>query len=135
MKKISVFILLIALGLSLAACGGSGAASSRLDVTMTEFSFTPADYTVAAGQQVSLHLTNNGAVTHSFVIMKKDATIGNDFTAEDEANIYWRVNVDAGQDVTQTFTAPADPGDYQVICAEPGHFTAGMAAKMHVVSP
>lgn len=135
MKRISLSIVLIALSLSLAACGGGSSASSNLNVTMTEFSFTPADYTVKAGQQVNLHLTNNGAVTHSFAILKKDANIGSDFTADDEQFVYWRANVDAGASSTETFTAPSDPGDYQVICAEPGHYTAGMVAKLHVVSP
>lgn len=135
MKRISLFIVLVAVGLSLAACGGSSGPSSKLDVTMTDFSFTPAEYTVAAGQQVSLHLINNGAVEHSFVIMKKDTTVGDDFTADDEPNVYWQTKLASGSDMTETFTAPTEPGDYQVVCGIAGHFISGMVATMHVVAP
>lgn len=134
MKRSLVFTVLFTVGMGLAACGGSSGPSSKLDVTMTEFAFTPAEYTVPAGQQVTLNLVNNGAVEHSFIIMKKDVNIGDEFTEEDEPNVYWRTNVPAGSTAKETFTAPGEPGDYQVICGIAGHYTAGMVAKMHVVS-
>jgi uncharacterized cupredoxin-like copper-binding protein len=60
--------------------------------------------------------------------------IGDDFGPEDEENIYWEVEAEPGESKTVTFTAPADLGEYQVVCGTEGHFKAGMASKLTVVS-
>ncbi len=43
--------------------------------------------------------------------------------------IYWEVEVEAGETVTETFTAP-EAGTYEVICAIEGHLDAGMRAEL-----
>lgn len=135
MKK-SLFVLsvLFAMTLFLTACGGGGP-STTIDVAFTEFTFTPAEFTVPAGQEITINASNKGAVIHEFVIMKFGQTIGDDFGDEDEGNIYWEVEAEPGQDVTATFTAPTEPGEYQVVCGTEGHFVAGMVGKLIVVAP
>jgi uncharacterized cupredoxin-like copper-binding protein len=49
-----------------------------------------------------------------------------------EENVYWEEEVDAGESATFTFTAPEEPGEYQIICAIPGHLEAGMQGTLTV---
>lgn len=134
MKKYLVQIT-IAIGLSLAltACG-SGAPSTSLSVDMVEFMFNPTNFTVPAGQEITLELSNNGAVVHDFIIMNQGAEVGQDFGEEDQPNIYWMAELEPGSSNTYTFTAPDQPGEYQVVCGIPGHYLAGMVAKLIVVA-
>lgn len=119
--------------LSLVACGGGGP-STNLSVQMTEFMYNPTDFTVPAGQEITLELANNGAVVHDFIIMQYGADAGEGFGDLDEKNIYWKAELQPGTSNTYTFTAPDQPGEYQVLCGIPGHYVAGMVAKLIVVS-
>jgi plastocyanin len=129
MKRIS--ILFLSLALSLSACGGP---STSIHVVMTDFAFTPNSFTVPAGQPISVEFTNNGAATHSFIIMKQGAQVQSHFTDADKANVYWEEPaVAAGQSAKATFNAPTQPGEYQVVCGVPAHFESGMVATLVVV--
>ena len=130
-KKLLVLSLVFAF--VLASCGGSGP-STTIDVTFAEFTFTPNAFTIPAGQEITINTTNNGAVLHEFVIMKLGETVGEDFGAEDEENIYWEVETDAGQKKSATFTAPSEPGEYQIVCGTEGHYVAGMIGTLTVVA-
>ena len=130
-KKLLVLSLVFAF--ILASCGGSGA-STTIDVTFAEFTFTPNVFTIPAGQEITINTTNNGAVLHEFVIMKLGETVGEDFGDEDEGNIYWEVETDAGAKKSATFTAPTEPGEYQVVCGTEGHYVAGMIGTLTVVA-
>ena len=132
--KIKYMILLLILGLFLASCGGGGA-TTNLNVVMTDFQFSPNQFTVPAGQEITLNITNSGAVVHNFIIMKLGTDAGQAFDAEDEANVYWEeVDIQPGGDLSTHFTAPADPGDYQIVCKTEGHILSGMVAKLTVVA-
>ena len=130
-KKLLALSLVLAF--VLASCGGSGP-SKNIDVTFAEFTFTPNAFTIPAGQEITLHAVNNGAVIHEFVIMKFGEAVGENFGDEDEGNIYWEVEVDPGQETTVTFTAPSDAGEYQIVCGTEGHYTAGMVGTLTVVA-
>jgi len=131
MKK--YFALLIVVPFILAACGGGGA-STTINVTMTDFHFEPAEFTVPAGQEITINATNNGAVEHEFVIFKLGTDAGEKFGDEDEENIYWEVEVQPGQSVIAVFTAPSEAGEYFVTCGIEGHLEAGMNGKLIVVA-
>ena len=131
MKKLALFALLAVFTLLLTACGGKS--TTKLDVTMTDFKYDMENYTIAAGKEITMNIKNDGVVLHEFVIMKYGLDIGDDFGPEDEDNIYWEVEVDPGASKTVTFTAPTEPGEYQIICGTEGHFKAGMVTKMTVV--
>ena len=134
MKKYLVLVLvLLGLSLVLSACGGGGA-STDISVTMTDFKFEPTEFTVPAGQEITITATNNGAVLHEFVIFNLGTDAGEKFGDEDEGNIYWEVEVDPGASKTETFTAPTEPGEYYVTCGIEGHLEAGMIGKMIVVA-
>lgn len=128
-------VWLIAISLVLAACGGNASKpSTTIDVTLTDFQFQPSSFTVPAGQEITLNATNSGAVVHSFVIMKKGQSAGTEFSDEDKPNVYWEVEVQPGGSTNTSFTAPTDPGDYELVCHIPGHMQAGMVGKLSVVA-
>ena len=134
MKRFSITVaILLGLVLALAACS-TGSPTTNLKVDMMEFMFNPSNFTIPAGQEITLELTNNGAVVHDFIIMKFGTNVGQDFGEEDMPNIYWKAELEPGTSGTYTIVAPSDPGDYQVICGVQGHYQAGMVAKLTVVA-
>jgi uncharacterized cupredoxin-like copper-binding protein len=132
MKRTLIFLALV-FSLTLASCGGGGGPNTKINVTMTDFQFQPSQFTVPAGQKISLDAANNGAVVHNFVIMKLGTTAGPFFGDEDVPNVYWQVELQPGGTTNTSFTAPSEPGDYEVVCKTEGHIAAGMVAKLTVV--
>ena len=127
------FVLVLLVMMFLASCGGGP--STTLEVVMTDFQFTPNNYTVPAGEEITINIVNNGAVVHNFVIMKLGTSAGDTFDAEDEPNVYWQeTDIPPNGDTTTTFTAPAEPGEYQVVCRTAGHIASGMIGKLTVVT-
>lgn len=134
MKKYLVLIVAVfVLSLILSACGGGGP-STTINVTMTDFHFEPMEFTVPAGQTITVNAANNGAVEHELVIFNLGTDAGDKFGDEDEDNIYWEVEVFPGENSTTTFTAPSEPGEYYVTCGIEGHLEAGMVGKLTVVA-
>lgn len=131
MKKIlSGTILVLALSLILTACGSK---KTTLNVTATDSGYDSTTYTVPAGGEVTLNLTNNGAIEHEFAILKKGEHVTPPFGDKDEDKIFWELDgVDAGETKSDTFTAPTEPGEYDVICGIPGHIELGMVATLIV---
>ena len=130
---ISASLALVVL-LALAACGGASGPTKSIQVTMTDFEFSPNAFTVPAGQDISVQITNNGAVTHTFLIMKAGYQVKDHFKGTDKANVFWAASeVPPGESVKASFTAPSQPGEYQIVCGVAGHFEAGMVAKLTVV--
>jgi uncharacterized cupredoxin-like copper-binding protein len=130
---LSVFVLLL-----LSACGGSPAAAppttTEITVDMVEFMFNPETVRVPAGGQVELTLVNSGALEHEWVIMKLGAQASEPFDENDEANIYWEKEVEPRSQAVETFTAPSEPGEYQIVCGIAGHLEAGMVGNL-IVEP
>ncbi len=136
MKRIGLIIFAIILSMiPFTACSRREIASTNVNVTMVDYLYKPNEIVIPAGQQITLNLTNNGAVHHEFVIMKYGTTVGESFGDEDEENIYWEQEVEPGQTMSVTFTAPTEPGVYQFVCGIEGHYTAGMKGTIRVVVP
>jgi uncharacterized cupredoxin-like copper-binding protein len=131
MKRIFTGIALaLALTLSLAACGSN---KTTLNVIATDTGYDSKTYTVPAGAEVKLNLTNNGATQHEFAILKKGEHVTPPFGEKDENKILWELDgVDSGTTKSGTFTAPTEPGEYDVICGLPGHIELGMTATLIV---
>jgi uncharacterized cupredoxin-like copper-binding protein len=129
--KATMFTLIVA-SLALTACRAGGP-STTIDVTMTDFQFTPNSLSVPAGQEITLNAINSGVVEHDFVIFKLGADAGDEFDEEDAGNVYWMVKLAPGQSLTVTFTAPLEPGEYFITCGVAGHLMAGMVGTLTVV--
>ncbi len=125
---------MIMTSLLLSSCAGGGPSTS-IEVVMTDFQFTPNTFTVPAGEEITLTIINNGAVVHNFVIMKLDTSAGEGWDEDDQANVFWEErDILPGGDLSVTFTAPAEPGEYQIVCRTVGHIASGMIGKLTVVA-
>ena len=133
--KTSAITLAVVLSAAIALSACSGGPSTNINITMTDFQFVPNIFTVPAGQEITIQATNNGAVVHDFVLMRYGTTVGDKYDEEDLPNVYWKIELQPGTSTAATFTAPTEPGEYQVVCATKGHFEAGMIAKLIVVAP
>lgn len=127
-----MLFIMFSLALTLSACR-SGGAVTTINVTMIDFMFEPKEFTVPAGQEITVNAANNGAVAHQFTIFNLGTELGDKFGPEDEPNIYWKFDVGPGQSLSGTFTAPSDPGEYFITCGVSGHHEAGMNGKLIVV--
>ncbi|SRR6266496_588000 len=131
MKKIlTSIVLILALSLLLTACGSN---KVTLSVTATDTGYDSATYTVPAGAEVTVQMRNDGALQHEFAILKLGDHVTPPFGETDEDKILWELDgVDAGTTKSDTFTAPTQPGSYDVICGIPGHIEKGMIATLVV---
>ncbi|MDQ3004475.1 MAG: cupredoxin domain-containing protein [Chloroflexota bacterium] len=129
MKTIS-FLLISILILQMAACNSQ---PIIIDVTLSDYKYTPNTFTVPAGKEITLNLKNKGFVSHMFSIFNLGTDVGERFSQEDEENIYWKVDVLPNKSVTANFTAPTEPGEYYVTCGLGGHHEAGMIGTLIVV--
>jgi plastocyanin len=134
MKKfIGICIVLLVLSMSVTSCSKAGT-PAQIDVTMTDFHYTPSEWTIPAGKEVTMNIRNDGAVGHEYVIMKFGKSAGDKFGPEDEENIFWEVEVDAHSSKNVKFTAPSDIGAYEILCGTAGHMEAGMKAALTVAA-
>jgi uncharacterized cupredoxin-like copper-binding protein len=131
MKKFTILtIVLAAMALLLAACGGdSGPVALSFEGNDT-FQFTPASATVSAGDEVEVTLTNAGALEHSFAVVATGVDL-NTVTDAEAINSSATSVVAPGETGTVTFTAPA-AGTYQFVCTVAGHAAAGMVGTFTV---
>ncbi|HLF89739.1 MAG TPA: plastocyanin/azurin family copper-binding protein [Anaerolineales bacterium] len=134
-KTIMTFILVIFSLLVLAGCGGGGPEPVEATIALTEFAFSPDGIQVAPGAEVTLTLENDGALEHNFIVMNQGVNL-TDWTDADQANIYFeQLALPAGQNTAVTFTAPSEPGAYQILCSIPSHLTQGMQGTLTVTAP
>jgi uncharacterized cupredoxin-like copper-binding protein len=95
--------------------GGGETASTEVTVDMVDIAFAPTEFSIPAGVEVTINLTNSGAAVHDFTI---------------EALGIHEV-LDPGGETS--FTLTADAGDFDYVCTQPGHKEAGMVGVMHAV--
>lgn len=124
--------LMLVLALMVSACGAAKP-STTIELTLTDFQFTPNTFTVPSGQEITFIARNNGAVVHNFVIMDLGTDAGDSYDDSDADNVYWEMEVSPAGEVNTSFTAPPEPGEYQIICSVEGHLMAGMVGKLVVV--
>jgi uncharacterized cupredoxin-like copper-binding protein len=129
MLKKSIFLLILVF---LSACQ-SGGPSTKLRVELSDFAITPNQLSVPAGAEIQIKVVNNGTVEHNFYIMQYGVDVGDMFDEEDIANAYWEVDAQPDESVELSFTAPDQPGTYQIVCGMPGHLQAGMVGTLEVV--
>ena len=123
----SVLVILVAMVLT--ACGPKAV---TFDVELKDFAFVPNTWEVPAGATVTLNLTNTGTQDHEYVIMilGKDVTLP--FDEDDEPNVFWEHEVIPGESASVEFTAPTEPGVYNIVCGTAGHLEQGMQGTLTV---
>ncbi len=149
MKRILSIVALLAVFV-LAACGGSdptptpqpapAAASegpsaqevlSAINVEMHDIYYgsennnveKPPVWTVNANQQVAMTFDNLGGLEHSWAVLKQGAEMPLPYTDDDAGLLYYTSgHVLGGEQTSDTFTAPAEAGEYIVFCTVAGHY-------------
>ena len=99
-----------------AAAGGEGTATTI--VGLDTMKFNPESVKVKAGTPLKITFRNGGMIAHDLV------TEGGTQNAK-------LVNVASNKSQEGTFLA-TKPGEYKIICTQPGHTEAGMVAKIIV---
>ena len=105
---------------------------NTIHVTTVEFRFTPDAWTVYAGRPVKITITNNGYASHQWILLKHPNPTEQPSEDDIEDEAFWEIEVQPGETMTETFTAPSEPGDYPVVCSLPGHLERGMEATLVV---
>lgn len=147
MKHNRIMYLLPALfAFMLAACGSSEQAPSAqptetISVSMGDIYFgesndnvaNPPVWTVSSGASVTLQVTNNGALEHSWLLLEADQAIPVPFDDDEHGDLvlFNSEVITAGETGEFTFAAPA-PGEYNIVCSVPGH--AGLMQGRLIVS-
>lgn len=150
--------LILALALTVAACGQDISDTTTPETTESQFAFgspadpadadrvveiqttdalifEPADITVAPGETVTFRLSNDGALVHDFTLGDQatqdehEAEMSEmDGMAHDEPNV---AAIPAGETVELTWTF-GDEGTVLIGCHQPGHYAAGMTGQITV---
>ena len=132
---LSTFIVALIGSMFLTACGGGGGGGepvTTINVDMTEHTFTPNEFTVPAGAEITINLKNSGKQPHEFQILVLGAKADESFDKDGNSTRYWRVITQPGESESLTFTAPSKPGSYVIKCSAPGHTQAGMVGTLWV---
>ena len=139
-----------ALLLVVAACGGTTAAAENSDhdategvttervveVSMTEFGFSPGPIEVFEGETVTFVVTNDGAVDHEFRLAN-DEIVGehehaSDHEDMDEMDMMSVVLLAPGETGELVVTFDHDATFTEVTCLLPGHREAGMVTPLQI---
>lgn len=143
-------VLAAALGLA----AGAGAQSQRIELVLTDYAFNPSQLALRAGVTYEIVLINRGSVEHEIMIGRGRTTettaAGEEHGFEEnffdgiEAAVSFEgglleveelveVEVEAGHQVTLTFTVPAGKqGSWEMACFVPGHYELGMHGTLTV---
>jgi uncharacterized cupredoxin-like copper-binding protein len=140
MRKLTIAALVLALG---AACTGAGLKEGHyeheddhtgpvavVEVSMTEFAFTPASVAVEVGEPVTFIVTNDGVVPHEFEVTSPEGREGHGHDDHGEASTL-KLVLDPGEtgELTVTFDGEQD----EIVCLIPGHYEAGMLLEVTYV--
>ena len=90
--------------------GGNGE-EVTFDVEMTDEAYTPSDFTVARGAQVTLNLTNAGMAIHNVRIAGEDDEYNTADDAVSDPDL-----ITGGDTGTVKWTAPNKAGEYKYQC-------------------
>ena len=143
MLRIARLSLALIVASLLAACGATAAAPSEsqsLTVTTKEFSFAPAQITIASAQPVELTLQNAGAVEHDWSVREidlsgKPTTSGESGAGHMAGDMHdapkLHIAAAPGAQGTLSFV-PSKPGTYEFYCTVAGHKEAGMVGTLTV---
>ena len=105
--------------------------TAKVTVTLANFSFTPEELHLHAGQSTTIHFVNNGSGGHDFTAAEffSAATMDAANSARVGGN-QGRVSLGKGESSDVTLTPRA--GTYKVHCSHFGHSTLGMTGKVVV---
>jgi uncharacterized cupredoxin-like copper-binding protein len=133
------FIVLIAAGLLLTACGARKTAA-EVKITVKEFGIESSITNFEVGVPYHFVVTNEGSVDHEIMIMPPltadQSGMGMDMGTMDQMALAMIPAEDLTPGTTRsfdlTFTEPASAGTLEFACHTPGHYEANMKLPITV---
>ena len=89
----------------------------QVTVAATDFAFDPAEITAYPGEKLHVQLNNKGTSTHMWEVEGVSGT---------------HAHAPMGTSDSVTFTAPEEPGEYNIYCGVAGHEAKGMVGTLIV---
>jgi len=110
-------------------------AGGTVGIALTQWAVTPTAATISAGS-VTFNVTNNGNITHEFVVLRTDTLAGaiqiasfegeSDRIDEEHAQTNVGETGDLVAGASKALTISLTPGHYVFVCNLPSHFRQGM---------
>jgi len=111
--------------------------SQALTIELSEFAFTPKEFSLTAGQPYVIKVIDKGTVKHEFTAGDFFGSVAfrkaEDASAEFKAPAPHEVEVFAGKTV-ELYLIPTKAGTYELVCEIEGHFEAGMFGTITVTA-
>lgn len=134
-----IYIILIAAGLLLAACGGQGVSDTgEVKITLTDFGVDSSVTDFKAGVPYHFVVTNKGLINHEIMILPPATgdMMDMDMGELDEMALAM-IEADelppgATVSFDYTFNEPASAGSLEFACHVEGHYEAGMKQSIIV---
>ena len=113
-------------------------AAQEQTIELSEFAFTPKDFTLTSGQPYVIKVVNTGDVKHEFTAEEFFGSIAfrkaEDASGEFKASAPREVEVFPGQEI-EIYLIPTQAGTYELVCEIEGHREAGMVGTITVAPP
>lgn len=142
----TILAIVVVGALLLAACGGGEEAGTpdnprRVEISATEFAFSPASVSITPGETVEFVVTNDGSIDHEFLVTNQadiDEHIAEGHAEHEEEGMegmeemeMHEVELGVGETKSLVVTFPATAGELtRFACLIPGHYEAGMAGDV-----
>jgi uncharacterized cupredoxin-like copper-binding protein len=126
MKTLSYF----AAAALLLVAPASAETAKRVDITLANFSFTPAAIVLKAGQPVTLHFENKGSGGHDFTAPQFFKAANMDAATRAKLGKKGRIELDGGTSADVMLTPKV--GSYKVKCGHFLHAGFGMTGTITV---
>lgn len=100
------------------------ATSAEVSVTVNDSGFQPSVWTVPVGQDVTVSVKNTGSKPHAWTVLANRVATQDDllhYIDQNGAVLARSGEVEPGSNRSVTFRI-GEPGSYQVVCIQPGHF-------------
>jgi plastocyanin len=104
--------------------------STRVEIQLANFKFTPADIKLSAGQPVTLHFVNKGSGGHDFTAPEFFKAAAMDAATRAKLGKKGRIDLSAGQSADVLLTPKT--GTYKVKCGHFLHAGFGMTGTITV---
>ena len=120
-----------------ATTAAAPAGGAVVEVSLTEFSLTPAVDAAAAAGGITFQVSNVGVVPHEFVVIRSDAAPdalpqAAGVVDESQVEVMGRIDQWPGEGETREATFSLTPGRYLLICNLVGHYQLGTTAAFTV---
>jgi len=109
----------------------------ELTIELSEFAFTPDEFTLTSGQPYVIRVVNVGDVKHEFTAEDFFGSVAfrkaEDASGEFKAPAPREIEVFPGQEI-EIYLIPTQAGSYDLVCEIEGHFEAGMFGTITVTA-